>query len=123
VVTLLGILERGYESTFEHLAYRQIKGAYQCGLVCVPHHYATFQEALNLVQGTKIFLVPPGRVEHSVEFSDFVLPEGDIVFCFGSPQETMVNFIGEEIALHITTPGSADMMAVTVAGMVMYVHG
>jgi len=62
-------------------------------------------------------------VEHSVEFSDFVLPEGDIVFCFGSPQETMVNFIGEEIALHITTPGSADMMAVTVAGMVMYVHG
>jgi hypothetical protein len=58
-----------------------------------------------------------------MEFADFVPPEGDLVFCFGSPQETMVKFIGEEIALHITTPGTADMMAVTVAGMVMYVHG
>lgn len=117
------MLEKGYESTFEHLAYRQIKGAYQCSLVCVPHDYPTLEEALGSVSGVKIFLVPPGRVDRSLEFSEFVLPQGDIVFCFGSPQETMVNFVGEDIVLHITTPGTADMMAVTVAGMVMYVHG
>jgi hypothetical protein len=123
MITLLGILEEGYESSFEHLAYRQVKGAYHCNLVCVPHNYSTFEEALDSVQGTKIFLLPPGRVSHSVEFSDFTLPEGDIVFCFGSPQETMVNYVGEDIALHITTPGALEMMAVTVVGMVMYVHG
>jgi hypothetical protein len=123
MITLLGVLEKGYESTFEHLAYRQIRGAYLCRLVCVPHDYPTLQEALDKVSGTKVFLLPPGRVTHSTEFAEFVMPEGDVVFCFGSPQETMVKFIGEDIVLHITTTGTADMMAVTVAGMVMYVHG
>lgn len=124
MITILSMLEDGYESSFEHLAFRQIKGAYQCELICVPHHYATFQEALDNAVGTKIFMLPPERVNHSIEFKDFVLPEGDAVFCFGSPQESMIDYVTEnDIALHITTHDNIDMMAVCVAGIVMYVHG
>lgn len=126
MITILANLEVGYESSFEHLAFRQLKGTYQCKLVCVPHDFPTFQEALDSVKGTKIFMVPPDRVKHSTEFEHFSrysVPGDNVVFCFGSPQETMVPYIEDEIALHITTPGSADMMAVCVAGIVLYVHG
>ena len=122
MITILSVLEKGYESSFEHLTFRQIKGAYRCKLVCVPHDYSTLEEALDKTEGKKIFLLPPGRVK-STEFKDFELPEGDVVFVFGSPQENLVRYVGEGIALHITTKGSSDMMGVTVAGMVMYVHG
>ena len=123
MVTILAILELGYESTFEHLAFRQLRGAYHCGLVCVGHDVETFEEGLDSVTGTLVYMVPPGRVESSTEFADFVLPDGDVVFCFGSPQDSMVKHVGEDVALHITTPGDADMMAVTVAGIVMERHG
>ena len=88
MITILSLLEDGYESTFEHLAFRQLKGAYGCKLVCVPHDYPTLQEALDKTVGTKIFMLPPGRT-NSTEFKDFVLPEEDIVFVFGSPQENL----------------------------------
>lgn len=117
------MLEKGYESSFEHLAFRQIKGAYQCKLVCVPFHYPSFQEALDNTPGKKVFLLPPNRVAHSTEFSEFILPDEDVVFCFGSPQESMVNYVKNNTALHITTPKTSDMMAVCVAGIVAYVHG
>jgi len=124
MITILSMLEEGYESSFEHLAFRQLKGAYGCNLVCVPHDYATFQEALDATEGVKIFMTPPGRVSHSEEFSDFVLPEGDLVFCFGSPQEKMTSYISQEdTALHITTASPVDMMAVCVAAIVLYVNG
>jgi len=100
-----------------------LKGAYQCNLVCVPHDFATMQEALAATAGKKVFLMPPGRVETSVEFADWVMPNEDIVFVFGSPQDNLVSSLGADEALHITTQGTADMMAVCVAGVVMYVHG
>lgn len=119
MITLLAYLEEGYESSFEHLAFRQLKGAYRCGLVCIGHDYTSPEEALESVKGTKIFMLPPGRLARSVEFPEFELPP-DPVFIFGRPGETMVRFIGpEDLAVHITTPGKADMMAVTVAGIVL----
>lgn len=122
MITILSMLEKGYESSFEHLAFRQLKGAYQCNLVCVPHNYSTLSEALDNVKGTKIFMLPPGRVT-SEEFSNFKLPEGDVVFVFGSPQENLVKYVNNDIALHITTKGSSDMMSVCVAAQVLYVYG
>jgi hypothetical protein len=123
MITILSMLEKGYESSFEHLAFRQLKGAYGCKLACVPHDYPTIGEAISAQTGTLIFMVPPGRVATSTEFSDLILPEGDVVFCFGSPQEDMVRYVSDNTALHITTKGPADMMAVCVAAMVLHDHG
>lgn len=124
MITILTMLEGGYETTYEHLAFRQLKNAYEVNLISIPHDYPTFQEGLDVAVGTKIFLIVPGRIESSTEFDDFVLPDGDIVFCFGSPQDNLVKYVGDDIALHITTPDPAvDMMAVCVAGIVMHVHG
>jgi hypothetical protein len=124
MLTVLVNLEDGYESTFEHLAFRQLKGAYGCNLVSVGHDFATFQEALDFVVGTKVFLVPPGKTPRSTEYADWTPPEGDLVFCFGSPQEHMLDYIGNDTALHITTPDpTVDMMALSVAAIVLYGHG
>ena len=115
------MLESGYESSFEHLAFRQLKGAYMCGLICVPHDYPTLNEALESVSGQKVFMLPSGRV-NSTEFREFT-PEDDVTFVFGSPQENLVNYVGDDIALHIPTKGQSDMMAVCVAAQVLHVHG
>ncbi len=124
MITILSMLEEGYESSFEHLAFRQLKGAYLCNLVCVPHDYATLSEALSATAGKKIFMVPPGRVIDSVEFSGYVLPEEDVVFVFGSPQESLVSHITpSDTVLHIETPGDSVMMAVCVAAIVLEEHG
>ena len=124
MITILSMLEEGYESSFEHLSFRQIKGAYGCGLVCVPHHYPTMQEALDNTDGTKIFMVPDGRIAHNVNFNDLVLPDGDVVFVLGSPQENLVGYIKDtDIAATIYTPFEVDMMAVCIAGIIMHVHG
>jgi hypothetical protein len=123
MITILSMLEKGYESSFEHLTFRQLRGAYKCKLICIPHDFATLQEGLDAAVGVKIFMVPPGRVDHSTEFSEFILPYENVVFVFGSPQENLVKYIGDNKAIHITTKGSSDMMAVCVAAMVLYVHG
>lgn len=123
MITILSMLEKGYESSFEHLTFRQLQGAYQCRLFCVPHHFPNLGAALERVEGEKVFMLPPGRISHSTEFSDWKMPEGDVVFIFGSPQENLVSYCWGETALHITTKGNSDMMAVCVAAMVLYVHG
>jgi len=124
MVTILTMLEAGFDNSYEHNAFQQLNGAYQSNLIAIPHDYATFQEGLDAAVGTKVFMTPPGRIAWSAEFSEWVPPEGDLVFCFGSPQESMISYITEsDIALHITTPFAADMMAICVAGIVMYVHG
>jgi len=114
------MLEDGYESTYEHLAFRQLKGAYGCKLISIPHDYPTLQEGLDAAIGTKIFMVPPGRVLGSVEYSEYTIAGGDVVFIFGSPQEPLTSYVGDEVALHITTPNQVDMMAVCVAAQVLY---
>jgi hypothetical protein len=123
MITILSMLETGYESSFEHLAFRQLKGAFQCNLVTVPHNFPTMAEALAATQGTKVFMFPPNRVA-STEFADFVLPDGDVVFVFGSPQEPLKDYVEDgDTCLQITTVGASDMMAVCVAAQVLYVHG
>ena len=124
MITILTMLEAGYESTYEHLAFRQLKGAYRCKLISVPHDYDTLSEALAAASGKRVFMVPPGRVPNSQEFSGYPLQSIDYVFIFGSPQENLVQFVGDSLALHITTPDpTVDMMAVCVAAQVLHVHG
>ena len=123
MITILTMLEEGYESSFEHLAFRQLRGAYDCKLICVPHDYLTIGEAIDSTEGTLVFMVPRGRVLGSTEFEDFRLPMGDITFVFGSPQENLVGYTGDHTALHISTKNEVDMMAVCVAAQVLYVHG
>ena len=124
MITLLSMLEEGYLSSFEHLAFRQLKGAYGCNLISIPHDYPTLQDGLDAAIGTKVFLCPPGRVVHSVEMKDATLPSGDVVFVFGSPQEDLTSFITEtDIVYHITTPNPVDIMAVSAAGIVLNEYG
>lgn len=124
MITILSMLEAGYQSSFEHLAFKQLKGAFLCNLLTVPHDFDTLDEALAAAQGTRVFMMPPGRYPETTEFSDFVMPDGDVTFIFGSPQENLMRLITEgDVCLHITTPGGSDMMAVCVAAQVLYVHG
>jgi hypothetical protein len=51
------------------------------------------------------------------------MPNGQVTFVFGSPQETLVRLVGDHQSLKITTKGKADMMSVSVAAQVLYVHG
>ena len=122
MITICVVLEEGYESTFEHLAFRQLKGAYGCNLVAVPHNFPTLQEALDSLDMPKVFMLPPGRVE-STPYRDYVMPEGDVAFILGSPQETLVGYVGDNQALHIDTPHPVDMMSISIAGVILYGHG
>jgi len=125
MITILSMLEKGYESSFEHLTFRQLQGAYKCKLICIPHDYPTLQEGLDAAEGTKIFMLPPGRVDRSTDFNLWNPPSrfDDYVFVFGSPQESLISYVGDDIVLHINTEGSSDMMSVCVAAQVLYVHG
>ncbi len=124
MITLLTMLEDGYSSSFEHLAFRQLKGAYGINLISIPHDYATMQEGLDVAIGTKVFMCPPGRVGHSTEMKDSTLPTGDVVFILGSPQNDLHSYITEsEIVYHITTPQPVDIMAISVAGIVLNEYG
>lgn len=120
MITLLGMLEREHEPTFEYLCWRQMKGAYDVNLICVGQDYNTMEEALDATTGSRVFMIPPGRVD-SIEMSDYTPPKGDVVYIFGRPGDNLVRYVTEEdTVVHITTPNPADMMAVTVAGIVLY---
>ena len=122
MITICAVLETGYQSSFEHLAFRQLKGAYGCRLVCVPHDFLTLQEALDSLNMKKVFMLPRGRVDSS-DFDEWKMPAEDVAFILGSPQETLVSFVGDNTALHIATPiPGPDLMAVCVAGIILHVH-
>ena len=104
----------------ELLVWRQLKGAWQVPLVLIPKDFATLQEALEAYDDhKKVFFIPPGRTDSS-DFRDFVLPEGDVLLVFGRPQENLVRYIKEgDRVVSIHTPGTADMMAISVVGIVL----
>ena len=119
MVTICGILEDGYESTMEHLMWRQLKGAYGVNLVLVPFHYPTMEEALDSLKGDKVFLIPPERVE-SQNFKDYNFPKEDVNYIFGKPGNNLVKYLKEEddvVSLH--TPNNVDLMAVCMVGIVL----
>ena len=114
------MLETGYESTMELLVWRQLKGAWQVPLVLVPRDFPTMEDALEAHNDyKKVFFIPPGRIE-STDFRDFTLPEGDVLFIFGRPQENLVRFVQEsDDVVSIHTPGKTDMMAISVVGIAL----
>lgn len=120
MITLVGILEPGYiKTTPEFLGWRQLAGAYQVKLALVGHHYDTLEEALTGQSGHKIFFIPPGRIE-SIDFKDFTPPKGDIVYVFGNTNENLVKYIREDdTVVSIHTPHQADLMAISVVGIVL----
>ncbi len=104
----------------ELLVWRQLKGAWKVPLVLIPKDFATMEEALEAYNDhAKVFFIPPGRTDSS-DLRDFVLPEGDVLFVFGRPEENLVRFIspGDRV-VSIFTPGTADMMAISVVGIVL----
>lgn len=118
MITLCGILEAGYEDGIEHRIWRQLRGAYKVNLALVPHDYESMEAALRTVRGHRVFLIPPGRVQ-SVELKAFRPPE-HVVYVFGRPGENLVRYIRDgDSVISIETPGNSDMMAVTVAGIVL----
>lgn len=114
------MLEKGYESTFEHLQWRQIKNAFDVNLVLVPHHYETMEEALASLNGKNIFLIPPGRIE-SIDMKDYELPKGDVNFIFGRPTDNLTKYVtSDDDVISFYTPKETDLMATTMAGIVLY---
>ncbi len=104
----------------EHLVWRQLKGAWNVPLVLIPIDFATMTEALDAYNDhSKVFFIPPGRTDSS-DFRDFVLPEGDVIIVFGRPEENLVRYVQEgDRVVSIHTPGTADMMAISVVGIVL----
>lgn len=104
----------------EFLVWRQLKGAWKVPLVLVPKDFATMAEALEAYDNyNKVFLIPPGRIK-STDFSDFVLPEGDVLMVFGNPEDNLVKYVqDDDDVVSIHTPGTADMMAISVVGIVL----
>ncbi len=89
-------------------------------MVLVPKDYDTMEQALEAYSDhKKVFLIPPGRIE-SIDLKDFTLPEGNVLFIFGSPQENLVRYVtDQDTVVSIHTPGKADMMAISVVGIVL----
>lgn len=122
MITICGILELGHDQKFEHLCWRQLKGAWGVNLILVGHNFDTMEEALDACPGSKVFFIPPGRVS-SIDFDDYKPPDGDVTYIFGRPGNNLVRYVGDDIVVSIHTPGATDMMAVSVVGIVLNVHG
>lgn len=122
MITVIGMLENGWETNMEHLVWRQLRGAWGFKLVLVPVDHATMEEALAACSGDRVFFIPPGRVM-STDFKDFTPPRGDVVYVFGRPGDNLVRYLEPaDTVVSIHTPGEADMMAISVVGIVLYEH-
>jgi len=118
-ITICGHLEDGYESSMEHLVWRQLKGAFGVKLLLAPKDYPTLEELIDSLKDKKVFLIPPGRVE-SQDFKDYKFPEGDINFIFGKPGDNLVRYVKEgDDVVSIYTPNNVDMMAVSAVGIIL----
>ena len=121
-VSICGCLENGYDKTLERLAWRQLKGAYNVHLILAPKDFPTLEEAIDSLEGQKVFLIPPDRIE-SVDLRDFQIPEGTVNYIFGRAGDNMVRYVQEgDMVVSIHTPHNADMMSVAAASIVLNKH-
>ncbi len=120
MITICGILETGWDLELEHLAWRQLKGAWLVNLVLVPRDFQTLEEVLDAYEDhKKVFLIPPGRMK-SINFKDYIPPEGDIMYIFGKAQENLVRFVKDgDMVVSIHTPGTSDLFSISVVGIVL----
>ena len=123
MITICGSLEEGYESSMEHLIWRQLKGAFGVKLVLAPKDFPTLEEAIKSLKGKKVFLIPPGRMK-SINFQDFQVPEGDVNYIFGKPGDNLVRDVTDkDIVISLHTPNNTDLMAISMVGIVLHVYG
>jgi len=122
MITLVGMLERGHDTKFEFMCWKQLKGAWQVELKLVGRDFETMEEALSSCTGHRVFLIPPGRTK-SIDFKEYQPPGGDINYIFGRPGDNLVKYIQEkDTIVSIHTPGESDMMAISVVGIVLNEH-
>lgn len=118
-ITICGSLEKGYESSMEHLAWRQLKGAYGVKLVLAPLHYPSLDEMIPNLKGKKIFLIPPGRTE-SKDFREYSFPDGEINLIFGTARESLARFVtDDDDVVSIHTHKNTDLMATSTVGIIL----
>lgn len=83
--------------------WRQIKGAFRIQkLIAVPGDFDTMRQALDAVQGERVFLEPSG--ERTVAW----IPEGDIVLVIGNTAENNLAYAAADETYRIATEGTAD---------------
>src|SRR6056297_2519991 len=101
-ITVVGMWEKGWlDPSVEHMMLRQLRGAYKFDrLIMIPkllegvskrscEQYDTIEEALENVEGTKVFLEPNG--EHRL--SD--IPGEDIVYIMGNASRSNERYVTE----------------------------
>jgi hypothetical protein len=119
MITICGMLEKGWESNMEHLVWRQLKGAFGVNLILVPFHYKTMEEALKNLKGKKVFLIPPGRIK-SINFYNYKKPIGDVNYIFGRPGDNLVRYVTDkDDVVSVHTPNNTDLMAISVVGIIL----
>lgn len=85
-----------------------------------PTQYDTMQEALDAVEGKKIFLIPPERVGNSLDLVKYEHPE-DATYVFGNVPENLVSYIRpEDDVVSIYTPAQTDMFGGVALAAVLY---
>jgi len=118
-ITICGVLEDGYESTMEHLIWRQLKGAFGVKLLLAPKDFPTMRELVHSLKGRRIFFIPPGRMK-SLDFYTYELPDGDVNLIFGRPGDNLVKYVrNEDDVVSIHTPNGTDMMAVSTVSIAL----
>lgn len=103
----------------EHLTWKQIEGAFGVELLLAPIDFPTMKELIDSLEGKKVFLIPPGRIE-SHDFAEYKFPKGDINFIFGRPGNNLVRHVTkEDDVVSVHTPNAVDMMAISTVGIVL----
>jgi len=132
MVTVLGVWESGWmdaERTERRLWKQTIQAyavdvwamsAVKGGPFTSPLQYATVEEMLAAHPGPKTFLIPPGRVEGSLDLSAYRHPE-HAIYVFGNSNNNMVNYVesGDDV-VSILTPKTTDMFAPVALAPVLY---
>ena len=131
-ITLAGILEPGYPDTMEYLGWKHLAGTYMVKKVLVGRDFETLDELLDQYPDHhKVFFIPPGndipglKKPTSIDFREYVPPEGDVLYVFGNKNVNMIQQIKEnDIVVSIHMPiDSRSIMAICIAAVVLYVHG
>lgn len=83
--------------------WRQLKGAFRINkIIAVPGDFDTMRQALDSVQGDRVFLEPRGA------FPVTAIPDGDIVLVLGNTAENNLAYAGDDETYVIATEGTDD---------------
>lgn len=85
-----------------------------------PTQYPDLETMLSAHPGPKTFLIPPGKVDGTLDLASYNHPK-NAIYVFGNTNQSMAGFVTEDDdAVAICTPKLSDMFAPAVLTTVLY---